>query len=331
MRYRWKETDIAKAGSFFFFFQNPNQLFDRRGPKQRQTPASFLTTSAPPPRLHESRVEAADPGRSHPEPRSRPGVPRRRPTSPHPRLTSFSQASRSGNPPEWVGTHSSNNSLAGRPNSPACEVFLGERCRVSEVSFPLPQALELLDTSLGPGSAFQGDGPGHRSDFFFPPTCGSGSLQQPAGPQPLPVGTASGRTGSTTPKSAEPRDLQGLVCDEGVSPSPKADVRGAPPANLAGDSKALGFCSEFSALWVSKPQQPAHFESLIFRCFFGFLFSKESLGTVRTASRALHFLLREGRSSLTSDQGVASGERRGVSGNKRARKEIRVLKVRVCS
>lgn len=121
------------------------------------------------------------------------------------------------------------------------------------------------------------------------------------------------------------------MCDEGVSPSPKADVRGAPPANLAGDSKALGFCSEFSALWVSKPQQPAHFESLIFRCFFGFLFSKEPLGTVRTASRALHFLLREGRSSLTRDQGVASGERRGVSGNKRARKEIRVLKVRVCS
>lgn len=43
------------------------------------------------------------------------------------------------------------------------------------------------------------------------PTCGAGSIQRrPAGPQPLPVRTASGRTCSTTPSPPRRRDLEGL-------------------------------------------------------------------------------------------------------------------------
>ena len=186
-------------------FLNPNQLFDRRGPKQRQTPASFLMTSAPPSRLHRNpRWKPPIQGAHTRTPAPDPGSLAAGPHLPiHVSLPFRRRAAQQT--PGWVGTHSSSNSRAGRPNSPACEVFLGERCRVSEVSFPLPQALELLDTSHCPGSAFQGDGPGHHSNFRPPPTCGSGSLQQPAGPQSLPVRTASGRTGSTTPESAELR------------------------------------------------------------------------------------------------------------------------------
>lgn len=174
-----------------------------------------------------------------------------------------------------MGTHSSNNSPAGRPNSPACEVFLAERCRISEVSFPLPQALELLDTSHGPGSAFQGDGPGHRSDFFPPQPVALDRSNSRRVPSPCPSGLQAAGLEAPPPSPPSPGSA-GLACDEGVSPSPKADVLGAPPANLAGDSKALGFCSEFSALWVSKPQQPAHFESLI--SMFSWIFFQRAPG-----------------------------------------------------
>ena len=117
LRYRWKETDIAKPGSSFF----KSQPAVWRGPIQRQTPASFLMTSTPPVTpAPVSQVEAADPGRSHPDPRSRPGVPRRRPTSPHPRLTSFSQASRSANPPSgWEHIPAITAGLAAPTHQPA--------------------------------------------------------------------------------------------------------------------------------------------------------------------------------------------------------------------
>lgn len=150
------------------FFQNPNQLFDRRGPKQRQTPASFLTTSAPPPRLHESRVEAADPGRSHPEPRSRPGVPRRGPTSPHPRLTSFSQASRSGNPPSgWEHIPAITAWLAAPTHQPA-KFSLARGVGFQRFPSPSPSP-GTPGHQLRPGVCL----PGRRSRaplrFFFPP------------------------------------------------------------------------------------------------------------------------------------------------------------------
>lgn len=275
-------------------------------------------------------MEAADPRRSHPEPRSRSGVPRRRPTSPHPRLTSFSQASRSANPPSgWEHIPAITARLAAPTHQPA-KFSLARGVGFQRFPSPFPKPWNSWTPAAARGLPSRATVPG-TAPIFFPPNLwlwialtAGGSLAPARRDSKL-------QDWKHHPRFRRAPGSAGLVCDEGVSPSPKADVRGAPPANLAGDSKALGFCSEFSALWVSKPQQPAHFESWIFRCFLGFLFSKEPLGTVKTASRALHFLLWEWRSSLTRDQGVASGEGRRASGNKRAQKEIRVLKVRVCS
>lgn len=154
---------------FFFFFQNPNQLFDRRAPKQRQTPASFLTTSAPPPRLHESRVEAADPGRSHPEPRSRPGVPRRRPTSPHPRLSSFSQASRSGNPPSgWEHIPAITAWLAAPTHQPA-KFSLARGVGFQRFPSPFPKPWNSWTPASARGLPSRATVPGTAPIFFFSP------------------------------------------------------------------------------------------------------------------------------------------------------------------
>lgn len=67
-----------------------------------------------------------------------------------------------------MGTHSSNNSPAGRPNSPACEVFLGERCRVSEVSFPFPKPWNSWTPATARGLPSRATVPG-TAPIFFPP------------------------------------------------------------------------------------------------------------------------------------------------------------------
>lgn len=105
------------------------------------------------------------------------GSPLSRPAAPHPRLTSFSQASR-GEHPEWVGTHSSNNSPASPTHQPAkfprregwVSGFRGLR--------PLSQALELRGSHASDhtGSALQGDPHG---DSSLVSDRGSGSVPCP--------------------------------------------------------------------------------------------------------------------------------------------------------
>lgn len=154
---------------------NPNQLFATEIPKQRQ-PArvsrdsggglpGWLRTRALAPRTGSRKAHAPL------------GSPLSRPAAPHPRLTSFSQASR-GEHPEWVGTHSSNNSPASPTHQPAkfprregwVSGFRGLR--------PLSQALELRGSHASDhtGSALQGDPHG---DSSLVSDRGSGSVPCP--------------------------------------------------------------------------------------------------------------------------------------------------------
>ena len=292
-------------------FLNPNQLFHRRGPKQRQTPASFLMTSAPPVTpAPVSQVEAADPGRSHPDPRSRPGVPRRRPTSPHPRLTSFSQASRSANPPSgWEHIPAITAGLAAPTHQPA-KFSLARGVGFQRFPSPFPKPWNSWTPATAPGLPSRATVPGTTP---IPPNLWLW-IAPAAGGSPAPARPDGERQDwKHHPRVRRARDLQGSCVTKACLPVLRRTC-GAHLRLILLVTQRRSVSARLCFQWVSKPQQPSHFESLIFPCFLGFLFSKEPLGTVRTASRALHFLLREGRSSLTKrprsclrDQGAERG------------------------
>ena len=152
---------------------------------------------------------------------------------------------------------------------------------------PLSQAFGLLgsDTSKDPRSAFQGDSPGDSSYFsnlwrWIGPT--------PAGSQPLPVTTASGRTCSTTPESAETRDLEGLCEKKACLPVLKRTCGAHLRLILVvtqrrSASGSLLFTAGLQALAGSS------FLVLYFCVFSLISLFHRALGTGRTASNALHF------------------------------------------
>lgn len=324
LRYRWKETDIAKAGSFFS--KSQPAVWSARTKTKTDTSQFSDDIRAP-------TTPARIPGGSR---RSRALTPRTplQTRGPSPRAyisPSTSHFLFAGeplrNPPEWVGTHSSNNSLAGRPNSPACEVFLGERCRVSEVSFPFPKPWNSWTPAAARGLPSRATVPGTAPIFFFPQPVALDRSSSRRVPSPCPSGLQAAGLEAPPPSPPSPGICKGSCVTKACLPVLRRTC-GAHLRLILLVTQRRSVSAPSSRLCGSpSPSSQLILSPWFFAVFLDFSFPKSPWALWQRLPG--HF--REGRSSLTRDQGVASGERRGVSRNKRARKEIRVLKVRVCS
>lgn len=200
------------------FFQNPNQLFDRARTKTKTDTSQFSDDIRAP------TTPARIPGGSR---RSRALTPRtplqtRGPSPPAYISPSTSHFLFAGEPlrkpPEWVGTHSSNNSLAGRPNSPACEVFLGERCRVSEVSFPFPKPWNSWTPAAARGLPSRATVPGTAPIFFSPQPVALDLSSSRRVPSPCPSGLQAAGLEAPPPSPPSPGICKGSCVTKACLP-----------------------------------------------------------------------------------------------------------------